>query len=79
MAVARNLRSNGEVANGSSHLTLAYSRRELAEMIGGSTETAIRLLGKLKRKHLLATHQRERTVTDIDTGSRASAATRAST
>jgi CRP-like cAMP-binding protein len=64
------VRSSGEVNNGSTHVTLAYSRRELAEMIGVSTETAIRLLGKLKRKHLLATHQRELTVTDFDRLSR---------
>lgn len=32
----------------------AYSRRELAEMIGVSTETAIRLLGKLKSGGLIA-------------------------
>lgn len=31
--------------NGASRVVLAYSRRELAEMIGVSTETAIRLLG----------------------------------
>jgi CRP-like cAMP-binding protein len=59
-------RNNGERTNGSTHFTLTYSRRELAEMIGVSTETAIRLLGKMKRKQLLATHQRELTVTDLD-------------
>jgi CRP/FNR family transcriptional regulator len=60
------VRSNGEVANGTPHVTLSYSRRELAEMIGASTETAIRILGKLKRKRLLSAQQRELTITDLD-------------
>lgn len=64
------VRSSGEGTNGTTHVTLAYSRRELAEMIGVSTETAIRLLGKLKRKRLLAAHQRELTITDLDRLSR---------
>lgn len=34
---------------------LAYSRRDLAEMIGVSTETAIRLLAKLKRNRMILT------------------------
>jgi CRP-like cAMP-binding protein len=59
------VRSGGEVTNGTTHVTLAYSRRELAAMIGVSTETAIRLLGKLKRKRLLAAEQREITITDL--------------
>lgn len=37
------------------HVRLSYSRRDLAEMIGVSTETAIRLLGKLKRNRMIAT------------------------
>lgn len=45
---------------------LHYSRRELAEMIGVSTETVIRLLGRLKEKQALATQQRELILTDID-------------
>jgi len=64
--LVRLVRTNGTPANGGTHLTLAYSRRELAEMIGVSTETAIRLLGKLKRKRLLATQQREITINDLE-------------
>ena len=45
-------------------IALGYSRRELAEMIGVSTETAIRLLGKLKQKHVIATDHRDVIVTD---------------
>ena len=36
------------------HVRLAFSRRELAEMIGVSTETAIRLLGKLRQSGMIA-------------------------
>lgn len=43
---------------------LAYSRREIAEMIGVSTETAIRLLGKLRRQHLIATSDAEVVILD---------------
>ncbi len=51
-------------SDGHRRLVLAYSRREIAEMIGVSTETAIRLLGKLKRKQVIATDHRELIVTD---------------
>ena len=37
----------GRREDGQPRVTLAYSRRELAEMIGVSAETAIRLLAKL--------------------------------
>lgn len=47
-------------------VTLAYSRRDIAEMIGVSTETAIRLLARLKSKGVITTHGRELTVTDVD-------------
>lgn len=46
-------------------MTLPYRRRELAEMIGVSTETAIRLLGKLKGKGALEIERRELRVTDM--------------
>jgi CRP-like cAMP-binding protein len=49
---------------GSSRVTLSYSRRELAEMIGVSTETAIRLLAKLKQIGVITTEHRELVVTD---------------
>ena len=48
----------------SAHVTLAYSRREIAEMIGVSTETAIRLLARLKQKRVIETDHRELVVID---------------
>jgi CRP/FNR family transcriptional regulator len=47
-------------------MTLPYRRQELAEMIGVSTETAIRLLTKLKKKGVIETDRRNFRVTDID-------------
>ena len=47
-------------------ISLAYSRRELAEMIGVSTETAIRLLGKLKRNRMIAMDGGEIVITDVE-------------
>jgi CRP/FNR family cyclic AMP-dependent transcriptional regulator len=52
------------MANGITKLTLNYSRRELAEMIGVSPETAIRLLGRLKSKRAITTRRRELIITD---------------
>ncbi len=52
------------------HLELRYTRRELAEMIGVSTETAIRLLAALKRKGAIASAGRDVVLTDIDRLSR---------
>ncbi len=46
-------------------ITLAYSRRDLAEMIGVSTETAIRLLTRLKQRGILCTNGRELEITDF--------------
>jgi DNA-binding transcriptional regulator LsrR (DeoR family) len=46
-------------AGGGGAVHLRYTRRELAEMIGVSTETAIRLLAKLKRKAVIALRGRE--------------------
>ena len=54
------------MVNGSTKLTLGYSRRELAEMIGVSPETAIRLLGRLKNKQAITTRRRELIITDSD-------------
>jgi CRP-like cAMP-binding protein len=45
---------------------LTYSRRELAEMIGVSTETAIRLLSKLKRNHVVGGSEREIVILDLE-------------
>lgn len=53
--------SNGD---GATHIKLDYTRRELAEMIGVSTETAIRLLGSLKRRHAISVQRRELVITD---------------
>jgi CRP-like cAMP-binding protein len=58
-------RAGGDVASGS-QLQLGYTRRELAEMIGVSTETAIRLLGKLKQKKTIIVDRRDVTITDLD-------------
>jgi len=58
------------VDNGNGHgetrFTLQYSRRELAEMIGVSTETAIRLLGRLKQQRAISTSQRELVIADAE-------------
>lgn len=54
------------MSNGNTKLTLGYSRRELAEMIGVSPETAIRLLGRLKTKKAITTRRRELIITDSE-------------
>ena len=54
-----------EVASGA-RLHLPYTRRELAEMIGVSTETAIRLLAGLKRKRAVAADKREVVIVDAE-------------
>jgi CRP/FNR family transcriptional regulator, polysaccharide utilization system transcription regulator len=51
---------------GRTRLTLRYSRREIAEMIGVSTETVIRLLGRLKRKRAISTSHRELIIADAE-------------
>ena len=58
-------RAAGDVSVGS-HLGLHYTRRELAEMIGVSTETAIRLLAALKRKGAIRADGRDVVLTDVD-------------
>jgi len=58
-------RTNGGSA-GPIRILLAYSRRDLAEMIGVSTETAIRLLGKLKRNRLITTTDHEIVIADLE-------------
>jgi len=60
-------RSAGQpISNGATRITLGYSRREIAEMIGVSTETAIRLLGRLKKKRVITAHQRELVIADVE-------------
>ncbi len=57
-------RSEGNPA-GDRPLHLRYTRRELAEMIGVSTETAIRLLAALKRKGVITAQGRQIVLTDV--------------
>jgi CRP-like cAMP-binding protein len=49
-----------------SRLHLSYTRRELAEMIGVSTETVIRLLAALKRKGAIAADKRDLVIVDAE-------------
>jgi CRP-like cAMP-binding protein len=46
-------------------LRLEYTRRELAEMIGVSTETAIRLLAKFKREKVISISRRDIVLNDL--------------
>lgn len=62
-------RAQGELTPGI-HLQLAYTRRHLAEMVGVTTETAIRLLAKLKRKRVIEFERRDIVITDVDKLSR---------
>jgi CRP-like cAMP-binding protein len=63
---ADDARRDGTAGNGPIRIRLTYSRRELAEMIGISTETVIRLLGKLKRQRMIATNGGEIVFTDFE-------------
>ena len=45
-------------------LRLPYTRRELGELVGVSTETAIRLLAALKRKGAIRTDKRDVVLVD---------------
>jgi CRP/FNR family transcriptional regulator len=56
---------NGDCAPGR-HLQLRYTRRELAAMIGVSTETAIRLLARLKQKGAVALDGRDVVIADAE-------------
>jgi len=49
---------------GPRRITAAYTRRELAEMIGVTPETVIRLLGQLARKRLIAVRRRDISIVD---------------
>jgi CRP-like cAMP-binding protein len=51
---------------GGLRLSLAYSRREIADMIGVSPETAIRLLGRLRARRVLSLERRELVVHDVE-------------
>ncbi|GIW39807.1 MAG: hypothetical protein KatS3mg076_0384 [Candidatus Binatia bacterium] len=50
---------------GTEKIRLEYTRREIAEMVGVSTETAIRLLGRLRRAGTLEVRGREVVVRDL--------------
>jgi CRP/FNR family transcriptional regulator len=52
--------------NGTARITLEYSRREIAELIGVSTETAIRLLSALKSRGIITTSGRELVIEDLE-------------
>lgn len=47
-------------------LRLPYTRQEMAEMIGVSTETAIRLLTRLREKSVIDATNRELVIRDVD-------------
>lgn len=64
--LAEDVRRTNAASSGPIHIPLAYSRRDLAEMIGVSTETAIRLLGKLKRNCMIVTTEHEIVVADLE-------------
>lgn len=49
-----------------STMTLPYRRQELADMIGVTTETAIRLLGKLKAKGTIQVERRYLRIVDFE-------------
>ncbi|MGH7742099.1 MAG: Crp/Fnr family transcriptional regulator [Candidatus Eiseniibacteriota bacterium] len=55
--------AGGTVATGQ-RLHLGYARRELADLIGVTTETAIRLLAKLKKKRIVRVERRDLLITD---------------
>jgi len=60
-------RASGKAtSDGGKRIVLDCSRKQIAEMVGVSTETVIRLLGRLKEKHLILTHRRELIITDED-------------
>lgn len=48
----------------SERVEIPYGRREMAELVGVSTETAIRLLGKLRDKGILGIDRRQVTLLD---------------
>jgi len=64
--LARLVEAQGERVNGGAQVTLSYSRRELAEMIGVSPETAIRLLSGLRRRGVIVPEGRQIVVSDFD-------------
>ena len=66
LRLADDARRAADAGDGPTRIPLTYSRRELAEMIGVSTETAIRLLGKLKRNRMITTADGEIVIADLE-------------
>lgn len=60
------LADDGDTGGRPTRIRLAYSRRELAEMIGVSTETAIRLLGTLKHDRVIAIDDGEIVIANVE-------------
>jgi CRP-like cAMP-binding protein len=58
-------RAEGPPSSGQ-RLRLRFKRREMAEMVGVSTETVIRLLGKLDKRHLIRIEGREVVIADAE-------------
>lgn len=59
-------RADGDDIGPAHHLHLPYTRRELAEMVGVSTETAIRLLAVLKRRGAITAEGRDVVIADAE-------------
>ena len=67
LAAAENANWNGkERCSGIMRVMLRYSRRQIGEMIGVSTETAIRLFGQLKQTHAISIDHREVVIADVE-------------
>lgn len=58
-------RAGAAQANGE-RVEVPYSRREIAEMIGVSTETAIRLLGRLRDRQVIGIERRGVVIRDME-------------
>jgi len=59
--------AGGEAAeDGALRFHLEYTRRELGEMIGVTTETVIRMLARFRRKHLVTVDGRQLTIAAAD-------------
>jgi CRP-like cAMP-binding protein len=67
LAATENANGNGkERCNGIMRVMLRYSRRQIGEMIGVSTETAIRLFGQLKQTRAISIDHRELVIADVE-------------
>jgi CRP-like cAMP-binding protein len=67
LAAAENANGNGqERYSGIMRVMLRYSRRQIGEMIGVSTETAIRLFGQLKQTRAISVDHREVVIADVE-------------